>query len=38
MTLRDVLSACCGMILNERSAEIYFNRWQLYAATLRRLS
>jgi carbonic anhydrase/acetyltransferase-like protein (isoleucine patch superfamily) len=34
--IRDVDEAMIR--LNERSAEIYFNRWQLYAATLHRLS
>jgi carbonic anhydrase/acetyltransferase-like protein (isoleucine patch superfamily) len=35
-TIRDMDEATIK--LNERSAEVYFNRWQLYAATLHRLS
>lgn len=34
--IRDIDEATIK--LNERSAEIYFNRWQIYAATLKRLS
>ena len=34
--IRDVDEATIKF--NERSAEIYFNRWQMYASTLKRLS
>jgi carbonic anhydrase/acetyltransferase-like protein (isoleucine patch superfamily) len=34
--IRDIDEATIN--LNQQSAEIYFNRWQIYASTLKRLS